>query len=38
VLERFPEWEVDYQNLKMAPTSATMRGWESMPVFLGGGR
>jgi cytochrome P450 len=34
VLKRFPDWEIDYENLRMAPTSATMRGWESMPVFL----
>jgi cytochrome P450 len=34
VLKRFPDWEIDYENAKMAPTSATMRGWETMPVFL----
>jgi len=34
VLKRFPDWEIDYENLRMAPTSATMRGWEAMPVFL----
>ena len=33
VLKRFPDWEVDYANARMAPTS-TVRGWESMPVFL----
>ncbi len=33
VLKRFPEWEVDYANARMAPTS-TVRGWETMPVFL----
>lgn len=34
VLKRFPDWEVDYEQARMAPTSATMRGWETMPVFL----
>jgi cytochrome P450 len=33
VLDRFPDWEVDYDNTKMAPTS-TVRGWEAMPVFV----
>ena len=33
VLNRFPEWDVDYDNIKLAPTS-TVRGWESMPVFI----
>ena len=32
VLQRFPEWEVDYENARRAPTS-TVRGWESLPVF-----
>jgi cytochrome P450 len=32
VLQRFPEWEVDWDNAKMARTS-TVRGWEVMPVF-----
>jgi len=31
VLERFPEWEVDWDHAKMARTS-TVRGWESLPV------
>jgi cytochrome P450 len=31
VLQRFPEWEVDWDNAKMARTS-TVRGWESLPV------
>jgi cytochrome P450 len=31
VLRRFPEWEVDWENAKMARTS-TVRGWESLPV------
>lgn len=34
VLKQFPDWEVDYENARMAPTSATMRGWETMPVFV----
>jgi len=34
VLKRFPEWEVDYDNTQMSPTT-TVRGWDSMPVFLG---
>jgi cytochrome P450 len=33
VLNRFTEWDVDYDNLKLAPTS-TVRGWDTMPVFL----
>ena len=31
VLQRFPEWEVDWDKAKMARTS-TVRGWESLPV------
>lgn len=31
VLRRFPDWEVDLANAKLAPTS-TVRGWESLPV------
>jgi cytochrome P450 len=34
VLKRFPDWEVDYDNIRLAPTS-TVRGWETMPVVLG---
>jgi cytochrome P450 len=33
VLNRFPDWEVDYDNIKLAPTS-TVRGWDAMPVFV----
>jgi cytochrome P450 len=33
VLNRFPEWEVDYDNVKRSHTS-TMRGWASMPVRI----
>ena len=31
VLSRFPEWDVDWDNARRAPTS-TVRGWESLPV------
>jgi cytochrome P450 len=34
VLKRFPDWDVDYQNIKLAPTS-TVRGWETLPAFIG---
>jgi cytochrome P450 len=34
VLKRFPDWEVDYDNIKLAPTS-TVRGWETLPVHVG---
>jgi cytochrome P450 len=33
VLKRFPEWEVDWPNAKLASTS-TVRGWETLPVFV----
>ena len=32
VLDRFPHWEVDWENATRAPTS-TVRGWEALPVF-----
>jgi cytochrome P450 len=32
VLRRFPEWEIDYANAKLASTS-TVRGWETLPAF-----
>jgi cytochrome P450 len=32
VLNRFPEWEVDWDRAKRAQTS-TVRGWETLPVF-----
>jgi cytochrome P450 len=35
VLKRFPEWEVDRANARLAPTS-TVRGWETLPLFRGG--
>jgi cytochrome P450 len=33
VLNRFPDWEIDYDNTKLAPTS-TVRGWETLPAFI----
>jgi cytochrome P450 len=35
VLQRFPEWVVDWDNAQMARTS-TVRGWEKLPVFTTG--
>jgi cytochrome P450 len=32
VLKRWPEWDVDWDNVKQAHTP-TVRGWEKMPVF-----
>ena len=34
VLARFPEWDVDWEHARRAPTS-TVRGWESLPVLTG---
>ncbi|MGH9016777.1 MAG: cytochrome P450 [Acidimicrobiales bacterium] len=34
ILNRFPDWEVDYDNAVQARTS-TVRGWESLPVITG---
>jgi cytochrome P450 len=33
LLSRFPEWDVDDDNAKLATTS-TVRGWEAMPIVL----
>lgn len=33
VLKRFRDWEVDMDNARLSTTS-TVRGWETMPVFL----
>jgi len=33
VLQRFPSWEVDWDNAKQARTS-TVRGWERLPVII----
>jgi len=32
-LKRFPEWDVDTDAARLAPTS-TVRGWESLPVLI----
>jgi cytochrome P450 len=33
LLNRFPEWDVDHEGMRLAPTS-TVRGWESLPIVL----
>ena len=33
VLQRFPEWEVDWDNAEQAHTT-TVRGWEKLPVLV----
>jgi cytochrome P450 len=33
LLNRWPEWGVDYGGIKLAPTS-TVRGWERMPITV----
>jgi len=33
MLNRFPEWDLDYDGLSLFPTS-TVRGWERMPIVL----
>jgi cytochrome P450 len=33
VLQRFPEWNVDWDNAEQAHTSS-VRGWERLPVFV----
>jgi cytochrome P450 len=33
LLNRFPDWDVDHDAMKLAPTS-TVRGWEHMPLVL----
>jgi cytochrome P450 len=34
ILSRFPEWDVDLADAKLAPTS-TVRGWERLPLVVG---
>jgi cytochrome P450 len=34
ILKRFPDWDVDWDNAKLAQTS-TVRGWETLPVVIG---
>ena len=36
LLKRFPEWEIDLEGAKLAPTS-TVRGWETLPAVLNAG-
>ena len=36
LLKRFPDWEVDTAAARLAPTS-TVRGWDTLPAFIGGG-
>lgn len=33
LLNRFPEWEVDTDDIALAPTT-TVRGWERMPIII----
>ncbi len=33
ILKRFPEWDVDLPNARLAPTS-TVRGYETLPTFV----
>ncbi|OBK30723.1 cytochrome [Mycobacterium asiaticum] len=33
LLNRWPEWEVDYDSLRLAPTS-TVRGWERLRIVV----
>ncbi len=34
ILKRFPEWEIDTDNARMA-SSPALRGWDSLPAFVG---
>jgi cytochrome P450 len=34
ILKRFPKWEVDWVNAKLAETSS-VRGWETLPILTG---
>ena len=33
ILKRFPEWEIDIDNARMA-SSPALRGWDSLPAFV----
>ena len=33
LLNRFPDWHVDYDGIELAPTS-TVRGWQHMPIVI----
>jgi cytochrome P450 len=35
-LNRFPTWDVDYDNIELAPTS-TVRGWQHLPLVMPAG-
>jgi len=37
VLKRFTDWEVDYAHCQLSATSS-VRGWDALPVFVGGSR
>jgi cytochrome P450 len=34
ILKRFPSWEVDWDDARLAQTS-TVRGWETLPLVIG---
>ena len=34
ILKRFPEWDVDWDNTRLAQTT-TVRGWETLPLIVG---
>jgi len=34
VLNRWTDWEVDWDKAKQSPSS-TVRGWETLPVVVG---
>jgi cytochrome P450 len=36
ILQRFPDWEVDWDGAELAQTS-TVRGWKTLPIVIGGG-
>jgi cytochrome P450 len=33
ILNRFPDWHLDYEGMQLAPTS-TVRGWERLPIVI----
>ncbi len=33
LLNRWPEWDVDYSGIELSPTS-TVRGWDRMPIIV----
>jgi cytochrome P450 len=33
ILKRFPEWEIDFDNARMASASI-LRGWDALPAFI----